>query len=657
MQESHKPPHVLGGEPIDYRVVIPTRGRWKEARLISSETSLKKVTTPFILVKTLGFLKRQKVDPRRVTLWTADDSEKERYQEVLQMDEYWAGDKVQVCVGVPGIMKQRNHIVEALPVDTYVVSLDDDLANVFWKKDAGVKEPLVPLPDGSLEPLIYHAYAHLKKYKAWIWGLATTAGQNTRTMFIDGVSTRNGEINGFFYGFINRHDPSLLPQVSDATEDAERSLRYFQKDHILLRYRMYCGDTKCFAFQEGLQGLFEAPSLKEKWIQRKSAERCAADKLHEMFPGLTGLPQEKKGASTLMIKFRPLGGFVLPTSTPLALSLANQAEKASGRFAKEKENSAVPNNDLPEVCSPSTKKNSSAESPGSKEPRADSSKRSRRTITTPKSGGERLNPGTDLHKLPPTSRLPSSSQLDVLRSSSDMRLDSPRSIPSSGAAPFLNQPSFMIDTDSEEDAEIVEQQQAGVDENAEFERVFSQSSKALPGASSSAQARATSAEQEAEMIRRALEESLRDMMFVINGHSADPLADAIAESQEMQRLEQKKRCLEDEQLAASLQNSEFNLEKSLSTAESELGEYFCMAASTNRAMPRITDESPAWKRARKETEETGDSLPCSPEYRNCVNLQRLVEMGFDRSDAQRALRDAANDVELAGAILVSGTAL
>lgn len=622
MQEPHivRPPHVVGGEPIDYRIVIPTRGRWKEARLISKERELSTVTTPFILVKTLGFLKRQRVDPRRVSLWTADDSEKAKYQEVLQLDEYWAGNHVQICVGVPGIMHQRNHIVKALPVNTYVVSLDDDLANVFWKKDAGIKDPLVPLPDGSLEPLIFHAYALMKQYKAWIWGLATTAAKNPRAMWMDGVSTRNGEINGFIYGFINRHEPCLLPQVSDATEDAERSLRYFHKDRILLRYRMYCGDTKCFAFEEGLQGLFDAVSLKEKNVQRQSAQWFAANELHDMFPTMTGPPQEKKGTSTLVIQFRACGGFVVPTSTAAALSYANEAEKASGRYGNAKENKAT-NSNSSEAGSPIIEKSNATGSPASKvskKPRAGFGSKSRQTMATPKSGRKPRTPNTDPHSPTHTLRSPSSS---------------------------LDEFACMIEIDSDEE-------QFGADENAEFERVFARSSKAPSGASSSAQARTTSQEEEAQMIRRALEESLRDMILVINGPSADPWADAIAESQEMYQREQHRTRSEEEQLAASLENScdeveKTQLERSVSISDSQYGEHM------KGGMSSTSHESPAPKRPRKGTEGMGDNLTMPSDYGHLVNLQRLAEMGFDRHAAQDALRDAKGDMELATAILLS----
>merc|ERR1712217_705795 len=124
----------------------------------------------------------------------------------------------------------------------------------------------------------------MRKRGAFIWGLATTIRQNRMSMWTDGVSSRNGEINGFLYGFINRHDEFLFPQFEDATEDAERSLRYFHRDKIMLRYRMYCCITRCWQEQGGLQDLVGSEDA------RKTAERRGASKLYEKFPLQTYQP-------------------------------------------------------------------------------------------------------------------------------------------------------------------------------------------------------------------------------------------------------------------------------------------------------------------------------------------------------------------------------
>ena len=45
--------------------------------------------------------------------------------------------------------------------------------------------------------------------------------------------------NGYLYGFRARLDEDLQCKFMTATEDRERSVRYFAKDGIVLRYQMY----------------------------------------------------------------------------------------------------------------------------------------------------------------------------------------------------------------------------------------------------------------------------------------------------------------------------------------------------------------------------------------------------------------------------------
>jgi len=220
------------------------------------------------------------------------------------------------------------------------VSLDDDVTDVHWKGSAGSGK-LHTLPDNTLENVFFHAHELMLKHTANIWGFACTTGMNPQTMWLDGVSTRNGEINGFFYGFLNRHATDLRPQIADATEDAERSLRYFSKDKKVLRYRMYCCDTKPFAFAHGLQHLFSGRTLKEKQLSRKDAEREAATKLHEQFQALTLPPKRRVGYSTLEVRFRHVGGCPVPTTTIENLQKANELDKAATEEASRKRNEAI----------------------------------------------------------------------------------------------------------------------------------------------------------------------------------------------------------------------------------------------------------------------------------------------------------------------------
>eukprot|EP00434_Breviolum_minutum_P000659 symbB.v1.2.000576.t1/scaffold3.1/size669525/16 len=182
---------------------------------ISNERALKRETRPFISVKTLSLLKRHRIPAHRVTLYVADELEHQRYQEALGRENDNWSSSVSVKVGVPGVLAQRNHIVQSLHEGTYVVSFDDDVSEISWLPRGA--SSLIPLPDGALERLIFHAHRLMRQHHAYIWGL--NPSMNVRNLWSDGVSCRNGEINGFCYGFLNRHKATLQPCVSDATED------------------------------------------------------------------------------------------------------------------------------------------------------------------------------------------------------------------------------------------------------------------------------------------------------------------------------------------------------------------------------------------------------------------------------------------------------
>ena len=120
----------------------------------------------------------------------------------------WEG--ICTVVGVHGIREQRNFIARSFPVGARIVSIDDDVRDVVWKHRAGNSvESVRLLPHGSLESLIFDAFHRMHTYQAFICGLNVSS--NPCSMNMDGISTRNGEINGFFYCFVNRHAEDLLP--------------------------------------------------------------------------------------------------------------------------------------------------------------------------------------------------------------------------------------------------------------------------------------------------------------------------------------------------------------------------------------------------------------------------------------------------------------
>jgi len=624
-REERAAPHTLGGEAVDYRIVIPTRGRWRPACEIASERALKEERKPFILVKTLGFLKRHSILPERVALWCADEEEKEHYVAALSTDPYWAATEIHI--GVPGIMHQRNHIAHMLPQGAYVVSLDDDVAEVMWKQNPG-RTALTPIGPNSFEQLIFHAHGLMLRYKSFIWGLAAT--RNPMSMWSDGVSTRNGEINGFLYGFINRPDlEDLYPRFEEATEDAERSLRYFKKDKIILRYRMYCAETKCWEFKGGLQDVFGGIGgggcLKESHLARKEAERRGAAKLHDAFPAQTFPPKEKKTASTLEVAFRSVGGPPVPSTTAAAFKAAAEAEKASGRG----------------TAGPSAKAKAKRDA-----------------------GAAGNTAGTSSEEAVLGSPTPSHSS---------------RSAAPPASRPALQEEQALQQEESDGEGEEDPLRAEGADENAALEAVLNGGSRGS-GAANSAQSRE---EEQAEMIRKAIEVSMQELVFRINGNinSSSALEEALQESREQEKADLKRKLEEEREEREILAKVKRLSKMELSLPESDSlpsvmemdedsqgppAERFChsgdisandandalgsVGASSSRSAAPVTGSAAAMAPPSAAAPDDASAITSST---GGNGVEALVQMGFDRARAERALKDATGDINTAAAMLLS----
>jgi len=266
------PPHLLSDLVLqvpsaDFVLVVPSYNRPQE-----------------ILAKTMKVILKQQVPLDRVFVFVANEcadgqteSEYERYAEALASVGLPAS---QIVVGVRGIIAQRNFIVQwALKKYGelhHVVSMDDDLEGLYYKSRTGFdnygaeRGALTELEEGGLQAWIAHAAAAMVQLKAYIWSLNTSA--NPYFMRSDLISTANGMCNGYLYGFRVRSERKLLPCLRNATEDRERSVRYFALDGVVLRYKMYTATTKCVKNAGGLQDDWQG-TMAERNDARKMSER------------------------------------------------------------------------------------------------------------------------------------------------------------------------------------------------------------------------------------------------------------------------------------------------------------------------------------------------------------------------------------------------
>jgi len=278
---SRRAPEVKAPVPDNgFFVAIPSYQRW---------------TT--IATKTLAVLRRQEVPAERVYIFVASNEEYDQYYRAIGKE--WPN----IIVGVLKLWKQRNFISRFFAEGTHVLSLDDDVEELYQcvatgKEDTSVETKLRCLTAGGLEAIASDAKRRMQHSGAHLWSFSVS--DNPFYMRLNHVTKANGLCNGFFWGCLNRHSEDLLLKFGDGHEDVERSVRYFQKDGVVLRYRFLCAKTKCKSNRGGLQASMTAS-------QRRGEEDQAAAILVKEFPHLLKLVPE----SILGLKFLSTRGPLL----------------------------------------------------------------------------------------------------------------------------------------------------------------------------------------------------------------------------------------------------------------------------------------------------------------------------------------------------------
>ena len=184
---------------------------------------------------------------------------------------------VNVVVGVPTLWGQRNFIINFFNEGDHVASMGDDIDEPLHLIPDSQGGRLEPLPRGGLFELVAEARQQLVKDGAHIWALSTSA--NPRCMDVRAISRRNGNCNGYFWGCFIRHAPQLYLQYGDGHEDVERSVRFYDFDGVVIRFRAYCARTRCKRNRGGLQSTMSS-------LQRQAEEAKCADSLVSEFPHL-----------------------------------------------------------------------------------------------------------------------------------------------------------------------------------------------------------------------------------------------------------------------------------------------------------------------------------------------------------------------------------
>lgn len=233
-----------------YQIVIPTYGR-----------------PELLQEKTLAMLHSYKIPKQQVTLFVANKREYDLYNKNVADSLYGS-----LVIGVPGLMQQRNFIMQYYPVGTHIVSFDDDVSGL-WQLEGGKLVPLV-----GLKQVIQRGFALCKRLGYSMWGIYPT--KNAGWMSSE-PSTNLKFLIGHMYGIINRKIVLHAP----LKHDYELSLENAVRDGGVVRLNDVVATTK----------MGKAGGIGKTVEERQYVYKKVIQYLVKKYPGLVRINPRREG--------------------------------------------------------------------------------------------------------------------------------------------------------------------------------------------------------------------------------------------------------------------------------------------------------------------------------------------------------------------------
>lgn len=187
--------------------------------------------------KTLAYLSSCGVGPERISIFVADESERDIYRAVL-------GNYYHLVVAQPGMRAVRNFIQNYYQEGQLVFNLDDDLIGLFERVSDKEVRPLTALSD-----IIDQGFNLCQRLRLRLFGI--NAVLNPFFMKPE-VSVNLKYIVGCAWGCINSHDPRLAVTLDDK-EDFERTIKFYMLDGGVVRLNWIAPKTRYYKEPGGMQ--------------------------------------------------------------------------------------------------------------------------------------------------------------------------------------------------------------------------------------------------------------------------------------------------------------------------------------------------------------------------------------------------------------------
>jgi hypothetical protein len=226
--------------------------------------------------KTLNFLHQHGIARERIYIFlVAEEAASYRLHELPGYN---------TVIGKMGLVNQRNLIQDTFPVGQHIVMLDDDIDCL----DMSVSDKF---KDKTLHEFFLAAFKECVRVDATLWSIYPVWNQFFRQDQQEVTYCQNYMI-GAFFGIINT-DHRLV--VTDVKEDVFRSIEYFLKDGVLVRYNRIGFKTKYYGVSGGMG------TLQNRLEPSKDA--CAT--LQRRYPDHGSIKTRKNGITEFVLKKLP----------------------------------------------------------------------------------------------------------------------------------------------------------------------------------------------------------------------------------------------------------------------------------------------------------------------------------------------------------------
>ena len=235
----------------DYVIAIPSYKRHKS-----------------IKSKTLALLEKHNICKSKITIFVANKNEYDLYNSLLQC-------QYNLVIGLEGMRNIRNFIVDYYPYGQNIMNLDDDL------------EDFVSIYDKifNFDEWIRNGFELLNLNNANLFGIYPV---NNKFFMSPTLRTDLRYIIGSCWGCINHKIKVTL----DDKEDFQRSILYYLRDGIILRFEDLSCKSKYYKNDGGMQETRTKIRIEE-----------SAKYLYKKYPLLCSLKMSKKyGTHELKLK-------------------------------------------------------------------------------------------------------------------------------------------------------------------------------------------------------------------------------------------------------------------------------------------------------------------------------------------------------------------